>query len=119
MGRGGSDGNAWRAGLLLAGFAALVIGPFFLAQGRTRVARDPFAQAVTHLLAVEPGMQRSVLESHLHRCFRRSDGVEIFAYPDSDFVRVDVRLDGPESSAKVIAVGSPYFAPFPQPDHLK
>ena len=105
--------------MLLAGFAALALAPFILPQGRTRVARDPFAQAVTHLLAVERGMTRSVLESHLHRCFRRSDGIEVFAYPDSDFVRLDVRLDGPLPNATVIAVGTPYFAPFSQPDHLK
>lgn len=112
-------GNTWRSTLLLAGFAALAIGPFILPQGRTSVARDPHTQAVMHLLAVEPGMKRSVLESHLHRCFRRSDGVEVFAYPESDMVRIDVRLDGPEPTAKVVAVGSPYFAAFPQPDHLK
>ena len=111
--------DAWKSGLLLTGFVALVIGPFFLPRGRTTEARDPIAQAVTHLLAVERGMTRSVLESHLHRCFRRSDGIEVFAYPESDFVRLDVRLDGPQPNAQVIAVGSPYFAPFPQPDHLK
>lgn len=112
-------GDAWKSGLLLTGFAALIIGSFFLPHGRTKITRDPYAQAVMHLLVVEPGMTRSVLESHVHRCFRRSDGVEVFAYPESDFVRLDVRLEGPEPTARVIAIGSPYFAPFPQPDHLK
>jgi len=111
--------DAWKSGLLLTGFAALIIGPFFLPNGRTKVARDPYAQAVRHLLTIEPGMQRSVLESHVHRCFRRSDGAEVFAYPNSDFVRIDVRLDGDAPTAMVTAVGSPYFAPFPTPDHLK
>lgn len=108
-----------KAALLVAGFAALASGPFVLPRGRTRVDVDPYAQAVVHLLAVEPGMRRAELESHLHRCFARSDGVEVFAHPDSDFVRLDVRLDGPGPDARVIATGSPYFSHFPQPDHLR
>ena len=114
-----APGNAWKSALLLAGFAALIIGPFILPRGRTQVARDPYAQAIAHLLEVQPGMTRSVLESHLHRCFRRSDGVEVFAHPVSDFVRLDVRVDGLEPTAPVTAVGTPYFAPYPNPEHLK
>lgn len=104
--------------LLLSGFAALIGGALILPQGRTRLVRDPCAQVLMHLLAIEPGMSRSVLESHAHFCFRRSDGVEVFAYPTSDLVRIDVRLDGPQPGARVTAVGSPYFSPYPQPDHL-
>lgn len=112
--------NDWlKSALLLAGFAGLIIGPFVLPHGRTRIQRDPFAQALTEMLVVAPGMPRVALESHLHRCFRRADGAEVFAYPESDFVRLDVRLDGPGEDAVVIAVGSPYFAHFPTPDHVR
>jgi hypothetical protein len=108
----------WKSLLLISGFAALIVGAFILPQGRTRLLRDPCAQALMHLLAIEPGMVRSVLESHAHLCFRRPDGVEVFAYPGSEMVRIDVRLDGPQPTARVTSVGSPYFAPFPLPDHL-
>ena len=111
--------EALRAGLLLAGFAALVIAPFIVPSARTRDARDPHGAAVLHLLAVEPGMRRSVLESHLRLAFRRPDGVEVFTHPDSDVLRLEVRLDGPAEDARVTAVGDPYLAPFPQPNHLR
>jgi hypothetical protein len=137
----GTARDAWKSLLLLGGFAALIVGAFILPQGRTRLPRDPCAQALMHLLAIEPGMTRSVLESHAHSCFCRPDGVEVFAYPSSDMVRIDVRFDipansktrkpkgskivgsdvrlvGGEPTDRVIAVGSPYFAPFPLPDHL-
>ena len=111
-------GDGWKSLLLLSGFAALIAGALVLPQGRTRLVRDPCAQAMMHLVAIEPGMLRSVLESHAHFCFRRPDGVEVFDYPTSEMVRIDVRLDGPQPTARVTAVGSPYFAPYPQPDHL-
>ncbi len=110
--------DGWKSLLLLSGFAALIAGAMVLPQGRTRLERDPYSQALAHLLAIKPGMPRSVLESHVHFCFHRPDGVEVFAYPVSDMVRIDVRLDGPQPSAHVTAVGSPYFAPYPQPDHV-
>ncbi len=107
-----------RAGLLLAGFAALLVMPFVIPHGRSRVVRDPHLAAMLYLLEVEPGMTRSVLESHLHFFTRRSDGVEVFSHPDSDGLRLDVRLAGPDSDSRVVAVGSPYLSYFPQPDHL-
>jgi hypothetical protein len=107
-----------RASLLVAGFAALMVAPFVVPQGRSRTARDPLAAAVLHLTAVEPGMRRSVLESHLHQVTRHSDGSEVFCHPDSDFLRLDVRLDGPGPDATVIAVGDPYLAHYPTPRHL-
>ena len=107
-----------KTALLVTGFIALLAAPFVLPGGRTRLARDPQAAAVLHLLEVTPGMQRSVLESHLRRCFRRTDGVEVFAHPDSEFLRLDVRLDGPEPDARVLAVGDPYLAHYPSPNHL-
>lgn len=111
--------DALRAGLLLAGFAALLIAPFVVPRARTRAARDPHAAAVKHLLAVEPGMRRSVLESHLRFYYRRQDGVEVFTHPDSDLLCLEVRLDGPGENALVTAVGDPHLAPFPQPNHLR
>lgn len=108
-----------RAGLLLLGFAALLVAPFVIPHGRSRVARDPHLAAMIYLLEVEPGMKRSVLESHLHSFTRRQDGVEVFSHPDSDALRLDVRLDGPDPGSRVIAVGSPYISYFPEPDHLK
>ena len=114
----GQGRAALRAGLLLAGFAALIIGAIFIPQGRARVLRDPYAAAYAHLLQVQPGMRRSVLESHLRLIYRRQDGVEVFALPDSDMVRLDVRLAGPQPEALVTAVGEPYFTYAPQPNHL-
>lgn len=111
--------DALRAGLLLAGFAALVVAPFLVPSPRTRAARDPHAAAVRHLLAVEPGMRRSVLESHLRFYYRRQDGAEVFTHPDSDLLSLEVRLDGPGQDARVTTVGDPYLAPFPQPNHLR
>ena len=64
-------------------------------------------------------MTRSVLESHLHFFIRRTDGVEVFSHPDTDVLRLDVRLDGPGPDQHVIAVGSPYLSFFPDPDHLR
>ena len=112
-------GTWLRLGLLLLGFGGLVVLPFVVPAGRTRLQKDPYVQAISHFLAVEPGMQRSVLESHLQRQFRRSDGVEVFAHPDSDSIRLDIRLDGEHPDSRVIAVGDPYFAAFPEPRHLR
>jgi hypothetical protein len=109
---------ALRAGLLLTGLAALIVGAIFIPQGRARVLRDPYAAAYAHLLEVEPGMRRSVLESHLHLIYRRQDGVEVFSLPDSDAVRLDIRLSGPQPEAQVTAVGEPYFTYAPRPNHL-
>lgn len=111
--------NNLRAFILLLGFAALVVAPFVLPHGRNRVARDPHLAAMIHLLDVSVGMPRSVLESHLHRFSKRPDGVEVFSHPDSDCLRLDVRLDNPGPHGTVIAVGSPYLTYFPQPDHLQ
>ncbi len=116
----GSRLGIWlRLGLLLLGFASLVVLPFVVPAGRTRLQQDPYVQAINHFLAVAPGMKRSVLESHLQRQFRRNDGVEIFGHPDSDSIRLDVRLDGEQPDSQVIAVGDPYFAAFPEPRHLR
>ena len=116
----GSRRGTWlRLGLLLLGFAGLIVLPFVVPTGRTRLRKDPYAQALKHFLAVETGMKRSVLESHLQRQFRRSDGVEVFGHPDSDVIRLDIRLDGEQPDSRVIAVGDPYFAPFPEPRHLR
>ena len=108
-----------RIGLMAAGFAGLVVLPFVVPSGRTSTRKDPYVQALNHLLVVELGMRRSVLESHLQWQFRRSDGVEVFGHPDSDSIRLDIRLDGPQPDSQVIAVGDPYFAPFPEPRHLR
>lgn len=107
-----------RGALLLAGFAALLVAPFVLPSGRGRTARDPLAAAVLHLAAVEPGMRRSVLESHLHQVTVRRDGSEVFCHPDSDFLRIDIRLSGPQPDATVLVVGDPYLAHYPTPRHL-
>ncbi len=107
-----------RCGLLLAGFAALVIGPFVLPTGRTRPARDPFAAAVLHVAAIVPGQPRKEVESRLRRIYRRPDGVEVFASPDSEFLRLDLRFAGPGQEDPVTAIGNPYLAPYPRPDHL-
>jgi hypothetical protein len=115
----GLVGTWLRLSLLAFGFIGLLVLPFVVPNGRTRSVRDPYGQAVKHLLAVEPGMIRSVLESHLQRQFRRTDGVEVFGHPDSDSIRLDVRLDGDRPDSRVIAVGDPYFAPFPEPRHLR
>jgi hypothetical protein len=112
-------GTWLRICLLSAGFLGLLVLPFVVPNERTHTARDPYGQALKHLLVVEPGMIRSVLESHLQRQFRRSDGVEVFGHPDSDHIRLDVRLDGDRPDSRVIAVGDPYFAPFPEPRHLR
>lgn len=112
-------GTWLRLGLLLLGFAGLIGLPFVVPAGRTRLQKDPYVQAIHHFLAVEPGMKRSVLESHLRRQFRRSDGVEVFGHPDSDSIRLDIRLNGEQPDSRVIAVGDPYFAAFPEPRHLR
>jgi hypothetical protein len=111
--------NNLRAIVLLLGLGALLVAPFVLPHGRNRVERDPHLAAMMHLLEVTPGMSRSVLESHLHRFTKRPDGVEVFSHPDSDALRLDVRLDDTGPAGKVIAVGSPYLSYFPEPDHLK
>ena len=57
--------------VLLLGFGALLVAPFVLPHGRSRVVRDPHLAAMMYLLEVSPGMPRSVLESHLHRFTKR------------------------------------------------
>jgi hypothetical protein len=104
--------------LLVAGFTALVIGPFVIPHGRNRTARDPHAAAIIDLMQIAPGMTRTQVESRLRLVLAFPGGREIFAHPDSDWLRLDVRFSGPAQDATVTALSDPYLGPFAAPRPL-
>ena len=104
-------------GMTVGGLALLVVVPL-VRPDRANHPRDPVGRAMLDLLAIEPGMIRDAVDKQAVGLFRRPDGVEVFHHPRSDLLRIDLRFSGPTGTDRVIAVGDPYLAPYPTPNHL-
>ncbi len=104
-------------GLTAVGLAALIIVPL-VRPDRAGTPRDAVGRAMQDLLAIEPGMIRDAVDKHAVAVFRRPDGVEVFRHPRSEFLRIDLRFSGSKGTDRLLAVGDPYLAPYPTPNHL-
>ncbi len=112
--------GSWRdpliAGGLVIGIVALIAGGVLVPGGRSRLARDPVAQAVEYLRSIQPGMPRKVVESKVRFWYHRNDGADVFEHPDSPLMQIAVRFSGPGQDDVVTSASEPWLGAAPKAD---